>query len=103
MLEELAVEIGGLVACLQAMVEAGLMPYERQVGRTGKTVAPKLYLGIGICRAVQHLVGIQGSEKIIAINADPKLPIFNVADVGCHQSFVVPLLIEQLKERMQGN
>jgi len=105
LLEELAGLIGGLVACSRPVVEAGLMPYERQVGQTGKTVAPKLYLGIGVSGAVQHLVGMQGSEKIIAINADPKAPIFNVADVGIIGDYkkVVPLLIEQLKKRMPGN
>jgi len=105
LLEELAGLIGGLVACSRPVVEAGLMPYERQVGQTGKTVAPKLYLGIGVSGAVQHLVGMQGSEKIIAINADPKAPIFNVADVGIIGDYkkVVPLLIEQLKKRIQRN
>jgi electron transfer flavoprotein alpha subunit len=105
LLEELAGLIGGLVACSRPVVEAGLMPYERQVGQTGKTVAPKLYLGIGVSGAVQHLVGMQGSEKIIAINADPKAPIFNVANVGIIGDYkkVVPLLIEQLKKRIQRN
>lgn len=104
LLEELADLVGGIVACSRPVVEAGLMPYERQVGQTGKTVAPKLYLGIGVSGAVQHLVGIQGSEKIIAINADPKAPIFNVADVGIIGDYkkVVPLLIEQLKKESTG-
>ena len=104
LLEELAGLVGGIVACSRPVVEAGLMPYERQVGQTGKTVAPKLYLGIGVSGAVQHLVGMQGSEKIIAINADPKAPIFNVADVGIIGDYkkVVPLLIEELKKRMPG-
>ena len=102
LLEELAGLVGGIVACSRPVVEAGLMPYERQVGQTGKTVAPKLYFGIGVSGAVQHLVGMQGSEKIIAVNADPKAPIFTVADVGIIGDYkkVVPLLIELLKKTM---
>jgi electron transfer flavoprotein alpha subunit len=105
LLEELANLVGGIVACSRPVVEAGLMPYDRQVGQTGKTVAPKLYLGIGVSGAVQHLVGMQGSEKIIAVNADPKAPIFNVADVGIIGDYkkVVPVLIEELKKRKLRN
>jgi electron transfer flavoprotein alpha subunit len=94
--------VGGQVACSRPVVEAGLMPYERQVGQTGKTVAPKLYIGIGVSGAVQHLVGIQGSEKIVAINSDPHAPIFQIADVGIVGNYlqVVPLLISGLKKRL---
>ena len=74
LLQELADLVGGVVACSRPIVEAGLMPYERQVGQTGKTVAPKLYFAIGVSGAVQHLVGMQGSEKVVAVNADPKAP-----------------------------
>lgn len=105
MLQELADLVGGVVACSRPVVEAGLMPYERQVGQTGKTVAPKLYFAIGVSGAVQHMVGMQGSEKIVAINSDPQAPIFNVADVGIigdHKK-VVPLLIKQLQERIRGD
>jgi electron transfer flavoprotein alpha subunit len=101
LLQELADLVGGVVACSRPVVESGLMPYERQVGQTGKTVAPKLYIGIGVSGAVQHLVGMQGSEKIVAINSDPQAPIFRVADVGLVGNFlqVVPALIAALNRR----
>ena len=101
LLQELADLVGGVVACSRPVVESGLMPYERQVGQTGKTVAPKLYIGIGVSGAVQHLVGMQGSEKIMAINSDPQAPIFQVADVGLVGNYlqVVPALIAALKKR----
>jgi len=104
LLQEFADLVGGTVACSRPVVEAGLMPYERQVGQTGKTVAPKLYIGIGVSGAVQHLVGMQGSEKIVAINSDPQAPIFRVADVGLVGDYqkVVPLLIASLKERKKS-
>jgi electron transfer flavoprotein alpha subunit len=103
LLQELADLLGGVVACSRPVVESGLMPYERQVGQTGKTVAPKLYIGIGVSGAVQHLVGMQGSEKILAINSDPQAPIFRVADVGLVGNYlqVVPALIATLKERIK--
>ena len=101
LLQELADLIGGVVACSRPVVESGLMPYERQVGQTGKTVAPKLYIGVGVSGAVQHLVGMQGSEKIVAINSDPQAPIFQIADVGLVGNYlqVVPALIANLKKR----
>jgi electron transfer flavoprotein alpha subunit len=104
MLQELADLIGGTVACSRPVVEAGLMPYERQVGQTGKTVAPKLYIGVGVSGAIQHLVGMQGAEKVVAINADPHAPIFKIADVGMVGDYVrvVPALIDELKKRLKG-
>jgi electron transfer flavoprotein alpha subunit len=102
MLEELAELVGGVVACSRPVVQSGLMPYERQVGQTGKTVAPKLYIGVGVSGAVQHLVAIQGAEKIIAINSDPAAPIFRVADVGIvgDYSRIIPEMIAQLREKL---
>jgi electron transfer flavoprotein alpha subunit len=102
LLEELAHLVGGVIACSRPVVESGLMPYERQVGQTGKTVAPKLYIGVGVSGAIQHLVAIQGAEKIVAINSDPKAPIFKIADVGIVGNYlqVVPELVAQLKRRV---
>ena len=101
LLEELAGVLGGVVACSRPVVESGLMPYERQVGQTGKTVAPKLYIGVGVSGAIQHRVAIQGAQKIMAVNSDPQAPIFQVADVGIVGDYnqVVPELISQIKAR----
>jgi electron transfer flavoprotein alpha subunit len=101
MLEEFANLLGGTIACSRPLVEAGLLPYARQVGQTGKTVAPKLYIGIGVSGAVQHLVGMQGSEKVIAINADKHAPLAQIADYSIIGDYlkVVPELIKGLKAR----
>ena len=99
MLEELAHLLGGTVACSRAVVEAGILPYARQVGQTGKTVAPKIYIGVGVSGAVQHLVGMQGSEKIIAINTDRNAPLVQIADyalIGDYQE-TVPKLIKGIE------
>jgi len=101
LLEQLAELLGGIVACSRPVVEAGLLPYERQVGQTGQTVAPKLYVGVGVSGAIQHRVAIQGAQTIMAINSDPSAPIFQVADIGIvgDYSKVLPELITQLKQR----
>jgi electron transfer flavoprotein alpha subunit len=105
MLEELAATLGGTIACSRAVVETGLLPYARQVGQTGKTVAPKIYIGVGVSGAVQHMAGIQGSQKIIAINTDKNAPLVQIADyaiIGDYQR-VVPELIKGFKARRQSN
>lgn len=101
MLEELARLLNGTVACSRAVVQAGLLPYVRQVGQTGKTVAPKVYVGVGVSGAVQHLVGMQGAERIIAINTDAHAPLVQIADYALIGDYlkIVPDLIKGLEKR----
>ena len=99
MLRAMANTIGAEVSASRAMVDAGVLGHERQVGQTGKTVRPDLYFAMGISGAIQHLAGMEESEYIIAINKDKFAPIFNVADLGIVGDVrkIVPLLTEKMK------
>ncbi|MBA3300925.1 MAG: electron transfer flavoprotein subunit alpha/FixB family protein, partial [Thermoleophilaceae bacterium] len=99
--EQLAEALGGSVAATRAVVDAGWYSYSAQIGQTGKTVAPKLYLAAGISGAIQHKVGMQGSENIVAINKDQNAPIFEFSDLGIVGDLnkILPKLTEAIKEK----
>lgn len=100
-LEALAEELGGVVGATRAVVDAGWYPYEAQVGQTGKTVSPRLYIAAGISGAVQHRVGMERAENIVAINSDARAPILGIAHLGVVGDLrsIVPRLTATLRQR----
>ncbi len=103
-LSELAKLFDGTVGCSRPIVEEDIMPKSKQVGQSGKTISPKLYIVCGVSGAIQHRVGIRDSDHIIAINKDPKAPIFDMADFGIvgDVNEVLPLLIKKLKDSKEN-
>jgi electron transfer flavoprotein alpha subunit len=104
LIQELAEAIGGAVGSSRPPIDHGWIPYSHQVGQTGRTVSPKIYIACGISGAVQHLAGMSSSEKIVAINRDRNAPIFDIADIGIVGDLfdIVPKLVQKLKTDKRG-
>jgi electron transfer flavoprotein alpha subunit len=100
LVRRLAHRLGGTVAGSRAIVELGWIPHTRQVGQSGTTVGPELYVAVGISGAIQHVVGMSSSRKVVAINRDPDAPIFKVADIGVvgDALAILPKLLDELKD-----
>ena len=100
-IEEVALLLNGAVGATRSVVDEGWMPYSHQVGQTGKTVSPKLYIACGVSGAIQHVVGMQGSEIIVAVNKDPSAPIFDIVNYGVVADLFefLPALVKKIKER----
>ena len=104
LVRELARELGGVVGATRGAVDSEWIGHAHQVGQTGRTIAPRLYIGLGVAGAVQHLVGMQSSDTIVAVNKDPGAPIFQAAHYGIVGDLfdVVPAMIERLRQRRSG-
>ncbi|MBV9339930.1 MAG: electron transfer flavoprotein subunit alpha/FixB family protein [Acidobacteria bacterium] len=102
--KQLAEVLGGELAASRPICDAGWLPMDRQIGSSGQTVAPQLYVALGISGAIQHIVGMKGARSVVAINTDAEAPIFEIADIAVSASLfdVVPVLIEEIKKTKMG-